>query len=87
MSALPSVRAAENFHAGKPGGFLQIVGSTLGRSLIIGAGIAGLTGERDYKRLALHSLAGATAIELFVLYYTAPSTPPAKPGVAGLLSD
>lgn len=70
---LPSVRAAENFHAGKPGGLAEIIGSTIGRSFIIGAGIYLLTKERDWKRLAAHSVAGATAIELFVLYYTRPT--------------
>jgi hypothetical protein len=70
---LPSVRAAENFHAGKPGGLTEILVSTIGRSFIIGTGIYLLTSERDLKRLAAHSIAGATAIEMVVLYYTRPT--------------
>lgn len=87
MSSLPSVRAAVNFHAGKPGSVGEVILSLIGRSFIIGGGIWLLTGERDLPRLAKHSLAGATAIEAFVLYYTSPArapTPPSPPAMSGL---
>lgn len=71
-ASLPSVRAAEHFHQGRPGGLTEVILSTFGRACIIGAGIV-VMGERDPKRLAKYALAGATAVELFVLYYTAPA--------------
>lgn len=63
-TTLPSVVAAENFLRGKPGGFLAILSSALGRAGIIFAGLY-LAGER--KRLVRYALAGSFAIETFVL--------------------
>jgi len=74
-ASLPSVRAAEHLHQGRPGGLAEVIISTFGRACIIGAGIIAM-GERDPWRLTKHVLAGATAVELFVLYYTAPSRRP-----------
>ena len=64
-TTLPSVVAAEDFLRGKPGGLVSVVSSTAGRAGIIFAGLY-LAGER--KRLLRYALAGALAIELFVLW-------------------
>lgn len=66
-SLLPSVRAARQFLNGEPGGLQAMVLSTIGRALIVGAGIA-VAGERDTKVIAKHSLAAAVSLELFILY-------------------
>lgn len=64
-TTLPSVVAAEDFLKGKPGGLMSVVSSTAGRAGIIFAGLY-LAGER--KRLLRYAVAGALAIELFVLW-------------------
>jgi hypothetical protein len=63
-TTLPSVVAAEDFLRGKPGGLMAVLSSTAGRAGIIFTGLY-LAGER--KRLLRYALAGALAIELFVL--------------------
>lgn len=66
---LPSQDAAIHVAQGTPGGWFEAAGSTLFRAGLIAGGlyVAGLRG-RD---LWMGSLAGATAVELFVLGYTA----------------
>ena len=65
---LPSQDAAIHVAQGKSGGWIEAAGSTLFRSMLIGAGLyaAGLRGSQLVKG----ALAGATAIEVFVLGYT-----------------
>lgn len=65
MTSLPSVKSAEDFLLGKPGGFTKALLSTLGRSLLISVGMLAV-GER--KHVARNALGGAVAIELFVLW-------------------
>lgn len=66
---LPSQDAAIHVAQGAPGGWMEAVGSTLFRAGLIAAGMyaAGLRG-RD---LLVGAFAGATAVEVFVLAYTA----------------
>lgn len=66
MTSLPSVKSAEDFLLGKPGGLQKAVVSTLGRSLLIAVGMFAV-GER--KHLVRNALGGAVAIEAFVLWY------------------
>ena len=63
-TTLPSVAAAEQFWKGEEGGAVKLVTSTALRALLIAAGLAA-AGER--KRLVRYSIAGALAIEVFVL--------------------
>lgn len=63
-TTLPSVTAAEAFWEGEPGGLTAVIGSTALRAALIGIGLA-LAGER--KNLVKYSVAGALAIEAFVL--------------------
>jgi hypothetical protein len=64
LTTLPSVSSAEAFWLDQPGGFKRVVLSTLGRSAVIGVGLA-VAGER--RHLLKYSLFAATAIELMVL--------------------
>lgn len=64
-TTLPSVVAAEDFLRGRPGGLTAVASSTAGRAGIIFMGLY-LAGER--KRLLRYALAGALAIEAFVLW-------------------
>ena len=64
---LPSADAANALLAGKPGALGEVIGTTLGRALLIGAGLY-LVGGRE-KPLVKNALAGALAIEVFVLCY------------------
>lgn len=65
---LPSQDAAIHVAQGVEGGWVEATGSTLFRALLISAGMyaAGLRG----RQLAKAALAGATAVEVFVLGYT-----------------
>jgi hypothetical protein len=63
-TTLPSVVAAERLVRGEPGGLMAVVSSTLGRAGIIFMGLF-LAGER--KHTFKYALAGAAAIEAFVL--------------------
>ena len=63
-TTLPSVVAAEQFWKGEEGGAFNLVTSTALRALLIGVGLA-VAGER--KNLVKYSVAGALAIEAFVL--------------------
>lgn len=63
-TTLPSVVAAESFLRGEPGGLMAVVSSTAGRAGIIFMGLF-LAGER--KHTLKYALAGALAIETFVL--------------------
>jgi hypothetical protein len=65
-TTLPSVAAAEDFFNGKPGGLSSVLLSTGLRAGLIGAGLY-VAGER--QRLLRYSIAGALAIEAFVLLY------------------
>lgn len=80
---LPSVYAAKNFHAGKPGALLEVILSTIGRAALIGTGIYAFTKERDLRKIATYSIAGATAVEFFVLYYTRPSNVESRESLSG----
>jgi hypothetical protein len=64
LTTLPSVDAAERFVQGRPGGAIGLVTSTGLRAILIGVGLA-FAGER--KHLLKYSVAGALAIEAFVL--------------------
>lgn len=63
-TTLPSVVAAEQFWRGEEGGAFKLVTSTALRAVLIAAGLY-VAGER--KRLVRYSVAGALAIEAFVL--------------------
>lgn len=65
--SLPSGESASDFVEGKRGSAVRLVGHLLGRAVLLGAGLA-VAGARD-KDLVKYSLAGATAIEVFVLLY------------------
>jgi hypothetical protein len=64
---LPSANSALAFVRGEPGSTASIIGHTLGRSVLIGVGLA-VAGERE--QLALKSLTASMAIESFVLLWT-----------------
>jgi hypothetical protein len=66
--ALPSGTSAYRLMSGDPAGLLGVVGHTLGRSLLIGAGMAA-AGER--KHLVRNSVGAALGIETFVLVWAA----------------
>lgn len=63
-ASLPSSQAAADALAGEEGAWLDVAGSMLGRAVLIGAGLA-VVGEREH--LVRNSIAGACAIEVFVL--------------------
>jgi hypothetical protein len=63
-TTLPSVASAEDFWNGNPGGLMGVIVSTALRAGLVGVGLA-IAGER--KNLVKYSLAGALAIEAFVL--------------------
>jgi hypothetical protein len=65
--ALPSSRSALAFVRNEPGSFWPVVGHTLGRAALIGVGLA-VAGERDH--IVRKAVAGAMAIESFVLIWT-----------------
>lgn len=65
---LPSQSSAAALVAGDMTAAPIVVFHLLGRAAIIAAGMA-VAGERDAKRLVVSSLAGSTAIELFVLIH------------------
>jgi hypothetical protein len=64
-TTLPSVRAAESYWLEEPGGTARIIGSTLKRSALIAAGLLAV-GQR--QGVVKGALAGAVAVELFVLW-------------------
>lgn len=66
--ALPSSTSATAFVNGEPGGLLGVVGHTVLRAGLIGAGLA-IAGQR--KGLVKGALMGSVMIELFVLGYVA----------------
>ena len=66
---LPSHRAAAMLIAGEPGGLPLVIGSTVLRGAIIAAGLYAV--DRKRKRIARDAMAGALAIEAFVLLWTA----------------
>ena len=65
---LPSVQAAENYYNDKPYAALEILLTTLARSALIGTGIYVSGVERDPKKAWCCALAGAVAIEAYVLH-------------------
>lgn len=65
--SLPSGESASDFVEGKDGATVRLIGHLLGRAVLLGVGLA-VAGARD-KDLVKYSLAGAAAIELFVLGY------------------
>lgn len=64
---LPSGESASEFIEGKPGATGRLIFHYLGRSVLVGVGLA-LVGVRG-KELVTYSLAAAGAIEVFVLGY------------------
>jgi hypothetical protein len=68
MPALPSGTSAYRLMTGDPSGLLGVVGHTIGRSALVGVGMA-VAGER--KHLVRNALAGALGIEAFVLVWAA----------------
>lgn len=64
---LPSGESASDFIAGKPGATGRLLFHYLGRSALVGVGLA-IVGVRG-KELVTYSLAAAGAIEVFVLGY------------------
>ncbi len=64
---LPSGESASAFIEGESGSAVKLVAHMLGRSVLVGVGLY-LAGARD-KDLVKYSLAGAAAIEAFVLGY------------------
>lgn len=69
-ATLPSSDAVADLLDGKPGALLGVVGSTLLRAGLIGAGMY-VAGFRKRKQLVRGSIAGALAIELFVFGWVA----------------
>lgn len=65
--ALPSGESASDFIAGRPGSTGRLLFHYLGRSVLVGVGLA-LVGVRG-KELVKLSLVAAGAIEVFVLGY------------------
>lgn len=66
--ALPSGTSAYRLMSGDPEGLLGVVGHTIGRSVLVGTGMA-IAGER--KHLVRNAVAGALGIEAFVLVWAA----------------
>jgi hypothetical protein len=66
--ALPSGTSAYRLMTGDPMGIVGVVGHTLGRSVLVGTGMA-VAGER--KHLVRNAVAGALGIEAFVLAWAA----------------
>lgn len=64
---LPSANSALAFVRGQPGSTASIIKHTLGRSALIGIGLAA-AGEREH--LVLKSLTASMTIESFVLLWT-----------------
>jgi hypothetical protein len=64
---LPSANSALAFVRGEPGSTASIIKHTLGRSVLIGAGLA-VAGEREH--LVMKSLTASMMIESFVLLWT-----------------
>lgn len=67
-ASLPSSTAAADLLHGNPGGLAGVVLSTAGRAALIGAGLY-VAGEREH--LVRNAVAGALAIEVFVLTWIA----------------
>lgn len=65
--SLPSGESASDFVEGKPGSLIRLTGHLLGRAALMGVGLY-VVGVRG-KDLVTYSIAGATAIEVFVLGY------------------
>lgn len=66
---LPSASSAEDLVAGKEGALPRVLFHMLGRSVLVGTGLA-VAGARG-KKLIVYSFAGGAAIEAFVLAYAA----------------
>ena len=66
---LPSASSADDLVKGKEGALPRVVFHWVGRSVLIGTGLA-VAGARG-KKLIGYSLAGGAAIEFFVLAYAA----------------
>lgn len=64
---LPSANSALAFVRGEPGSTASVIKHTLGRSVLIGVGLA-VAGEREH--LIQKSLAAGMTIESFVLLWT-----------------
>jgi hypothetical protein len=66
--ALPSGTSAYRLMTGDPSGIVGVIGHTLGRSVLVGTGMA-IGGEREH--LIRNAIAGALGIEAFVLVWAA----------------
>lgn len=67
-AALPSGTSAYQLMSGDLKGLVGVVGHTIGRSVLVGVGMA-IAGERQH--LIRNSLGGALGIEAFVLVWAA----------------
>jgi hypothetical protein len=77
-ASLPSSEAAFSLLQGNAKALPMVFGTTLLRGVLIASGVAALDkfvfGESDLKKIAYRSLAGAFAVEVFVLLYAAYKT-------------
>jgi hypothetical protein len=65
LADLPSADAAKRLIDGEPDAFLAVVGTTLLRSMLIGAGMS-LAGA-DRSQVVKQAVAASVAVEVFVL--------------------
>ena len=66
LGELPSASTVREFIRGEAG-FMPVLGTTVLRAMLIGAGMYAV-GER--KNIVRNAMAGATAIEVFVMLWT-----------------
>ena len=64
----PSNAAACRFLNGEPNGAVAVIGTTLGRAALIGAGMW-IFGLREPKDLVKYAIAGALGVEAAVFYW------------------
>ena len=67
LTTLPSIRAAEAYWLDEPGSTRLVIMSTLGRAALVGLGLLAVGQRRGVVKGAL---AGAVAIEAFVMWTT-----------------
>lgn len=79
---LPSATAAKDFVAGDVTALPRVIGWTLMRAVLIGAGIA-IAGER--KHVVRYAVAGAAFIEVWILAWAKLTEVPPQPKQLGVL--
>lgn len=67
---LPSATSACRLMSGDTSAVPSVILHTLGRALLIAAGIT-MAGERDMQRVGRHAIGAALAIEVFALTWAA----------------